>query len=161
MVFSVLSSLNLHLWLSFSLSCRISESSYCINWIRQPAGKDLEWLGYICNCGSNNIQNTVKNKISFIQDTSKNTVFLQGNNFQAEDSVYYCATLSQWLNKPQLCKKNKNKPEHMNQRYVIPGAFLAVHQHSTPALIYIVFTAHNNDKNYCQKQKRLSQITLW
>ncbi len=35
------------------------------------------------------MKDSVKNKISFTQDTSKNTVFLQGNNFQAEDSAVY------------------------------------------------------------------------
>nr|AEH76784.1 immunoglobulin HY heavy chain [Ctenopharyngodon idella] len=77
---------------SFSISCRISVSSYCINWIRQPTGKAMEWLGYLCSGGSTDIKDSIKNKISFTQDTSKNTVFLQGNNFQTEDTaVYYCA----------------------------------------------------------------------
>uniref|UniRef100_A0A671QP26 Ig-like domain-containing protein n=1 Tax=Sinocyclocheilus anshuiensis TaxID=1608454 RepID=A0A671QP26_9TELE len=81
---------------SFSISCRISVSSYCIHWIHQPTGKALEWLGYLCSDGRTNIKDSVKNKISFTQDTSKNTVFLQGNNFQTEDSaVYYCAIQSQ------------------------------------------------------------------
>ncbi len=92
----------------------------------------------------------MKNEISFTQDTSKNTVFLQGNDFQAEDSVYFCARRSPWLNKPELCKKKTNKTENMNQRYVISGAFLAFNQHSTPALI--VFTAHNNDQYYSQNE---------
>ncbi|KTG40462.1 hypothetical protein cypCar_00050068, partial [Cyprinus carpio] len=50
---------------SFSISCRISESSYCINWIRQPTGKALEWLGYLCSGGSTETTDSVKNKISF------------------------------------------------------------------------------------------------
>uniref|UniRef100_A0A8C1JSE8 Ig-like domain-containing protein n=1 Tax=Cyprinus carpio TaxID=7962 RepID=A0A8C1JSE8_CYPCA len=86
---------------SFSISCRILESSYCINWIHQPTGKALEWLGYLCNGGGTNI----KNKISFTQDTSKNTVFLWGNNFQTEDTaVYYCTRETQSLNKPHSKK---------------------------------------------------------
>ncbi|KAL7849758.1 hypothetical protein SRHO_G00191070, partial [Serrasalmus rhombeus] len=72
---------------SFSISCRITESSYCIHWIRQPAGKTLEWLGYLCSGGSTNIKDTVKSKISFRQDTSSSTVFLQGQNFQSEDTA--------------------------------------------------------------------------
>ncbi|XP_073800767.1 Ig mu chain C region membrane-bound form isoform X11 [Danio rerio] len=77
---------------SFSISCRISVSSYCIHWIRQSAGRPLEWLGYLCSSGGTIIKDSVKNKISFTQDTSKNTVFLQGRNFQTEDTaVYYCA----------------------------------------------------------------------
>uniref|UniRef100_A0A673HB62 Immunoglobulin V-set domain-containing protein n=1 Tax=Sinocyclocheilus rhinocerous TaxID=307959 RepID=A0A673HB62_9TELE len=81
---------------SFSISCRISVSSHCIYGIRQPTGKALEWLGYLCSGGGTNIKDSVKNKISFTQDTSKNTVFLQGNNFQTEDTaVFYCARESQ------------------------------------------------------------------
>ncbi|CAM4361847.1 unnamed protein product [Leuciscus chuanchicus] len=38
---------------SFSISCRISVSSYCIHWIRQPTGKALEWLGYLCSGDEN------------------------------------------------------------------------------------------------------------
>uniref|UniRef100_A0AAY5ECA3 Ig-like domain-containing protein n=1 Tax=Electrophorus electricus TaxID=8005 RepID=A0AAY5ECA3_ELEEL len=81
---------------SFSISCKISESSYCINWIRQPTGKALEWLGYLCSGGGTNLKDTVKNKISFSQDTSSSTVFLRGQNFEIEDTaVYYCARESQ------------------------------------------------------------------
>uniref|UniRef100_A0A8B9JJY9 Ig-like domain-containing protein n=1 Tax=Astyanax mexicanus TaxID=7994 RepID=A0A8B9JJY9_ASTMX len=81
---------------SFSISCKISESSYCINWIRQPAGKALEWLGYLCSGGSTEIKDSVKSKISLSQDTSINTVYLRGQNFQTEDTaVYYCARESQ------------------------------------------------------------------
>uniref|UniRef100_A0A8C1FJI1 Immunoglobulin V-set domain-containing protein n=1 Tax=Cyprinus carpio carpio TaxID=630221 RepID=A0A8C1FJI1_CYPCA len=74
---------------SFSISCRISESSYCINWIRQPTEKAMEWLGYLCSGGSTGTTYSVKKKISFTQDTSKNTVFLQGKNFETEDSTVY------------------------------------------------------------------------
>ncbi|KAL1278280.1 hypothetical protein QQF64_024953, partial [Cirrhinus molitorella] len=39
-----------------TLSCKISgysvtDSSYCTHWIRQPAGKALEWVGRICGGG--------------------------------------------------------------------------------------------------------------
>ncbi|KAI5086214.1 hypothetical protein C0J45_23444, partial [Silurus meridionalis] len=77
---------------SFSISCKVSVSSYCIHWIRQPAGKTLEWLGYLCDGGSTNLKDTIKNKISFTQDKSISTVYLRGQNFQPEDTaVYYCA----------------------------------------------------------------------
>ncbi|KAL6476060.1 hypothetical protein MHYP_G00145590 [Metynnis hypsauchen] len=92
---------------SFSISCKISESSYCINWIRQPAGKALELLGYLCSGGSTNIKDTVKSKISFSQDKSSSTVFLQGQNFQSEDTaVYYCARDPQRYNHPADLNKN-------------------------------------------------------
>uniref|UniRef100_A0A3B1IV69 Ig-like domain-containing protein n=1 Tax=Astyanax mexicanus TaxID=7994 RepID=A0A3B1IV69_ASTMX len=78
---------------SFSISCKISQSSYCIHWIRQPAGKAPEWLGYLYLHISQRTKDSVKSKISLSQDTSINTVYLRGQNFQTEDTaVYYCAT---------------------------------------------------------------------
>ena len=77
---------------SFSISCKISVSSYCIHWIRQPAGKALEWLGYLCSGDSTNLKDMMKSKISLSQDKSSSTVYLRGQNFQVEDTaVYYCA----------------------------------------------------------------------
>ncbi|KAI4873023.1 hypothetical protein NFI96_031568, partial [Prochilodus magdalenae] len=46
-----------------SLTCTVSgysltDGSYCTNWIRQPAGKALEWVGCICGDGINCIELT-------------------------------------------------------------------------------------------------------
>ncbi|KAL2101453.1 hypothetical protein ACEWY4_003214 [Coilia grayii] len=80
---------------SVSISCKVSGfsiSSYCPRWIRQPAGKPLEWIGHICSDGSSYVKDSLKSKISFTADSSSNTVFLKAQNFQTEDTaVYYCA----------------------------------------------------------------------
>ncbi|KAK3520162.1 hypothetical protein QTP70_017957 [Hemibagrus guttatus] len=41
---------------SLTLTCKVSgysltDSSYCTDWIRQPAGKTLEWIGDVCYTG--------------------------------------------------------------------------------------------------------------
>uniref|UniRef100_A0A8C2J4C2 Ig-like domain-containing protein n=1 Tax=Cyprinus carpio TaxID=7962 RepID=A0A8C2J4C2_CYPCA len=83
---------------SFRLVCTASGftfSSYYAAVVRQAPGKGLEWVSTIAtsNTGS---RNTMKNKISFTAETSSNTVFLQGQNFQTEDTaVYYCARNTQ------------------------------------------------------------------
>uniref|UniRef100_A0AAZ1Y0Z2 Ig-like domain-containing protein n=1 Tax=Oreochromis aureus TaxID=47969 RepID=A0AAZ1Y0Z2_OREAU len=64
-------------------------------WIRQPAGKGLEWIG-MKSTGSSYYKDSLKNKFSIDLDTSSNTVTLNGQNVQPEDTaVYYCARESQ------------------------------------------------------------------
>ncbi|KAI5097688.1 hypothetical protein C0J45_12997, partial [Silurus meridionalis] len=79
---------------SLSINCKVSYSvtSYYTGWIRQPAGKTLEWIGRIYPGGSTDYSDKLKNKFSISRDTSTNTVTIQGQNMQNEDTaVYYCA----------------------------------------------------------------------
>uniref|UniRef100_A0AAY4C5J1 Ig-like domain-containing protein n=1 Tax=Denticeps clupeoides TaxID=299321 RepID=A0AAY4C5J1_9TELE len=84
-----------------SITCTVTgasitdSSSYLgTGWIRQPAGKALEWINHIYYDGSTNHKDSLKNKFSVSRDTSSNTVTLTGNRLQTEDaSVYYCARL--------------------------------------------------------------------
>jgi len=84
-----------------TLSCKISgysvtDSSYCSGFIRQPAGKALEWVGMICGSGNTYYSDKLKSRFQVARDTSSSTVTLQGQNMQAEDtSVYFCARQSQ------------------------------------------------------------------
>ncbi|KAI5610659.1 hypothetical protein C0J50_9289, partial [Silurus asotus] len=83
---------------SLSINCKVSYSvtSYYTHWIRQPAGKTLEWIGRLRSDGQTTFSDKLKNKFSFSRDTSTNTITIQGQNMQAEDTaVYYCARHSQ------------------------------------------------------------------
>ncbi|MEQ2288779.1 hypothetical protein AMECASPLE_026289 [Ameca splendens] len=77
-----------------TISCQVSYSlsSDATHWIRQAAGKQLEWIGAALSGYNPGYNNLLKNKFSItLQDSSK-TVTLNGQNLQPEDSaVYYCA----------------------------------------------------------------------
>ncbi|XP_072298597.1 uncharacterized protein ighd [Eucyclogobius newberryi] len=77
--------------LTISCSVSYSVSSYYTAWIRQPAGKGLEWIG-MKHTGASYYKDSLKNKFSIDLDTSSNTVTLTGQNMQPGDTaVYYCA----------------------------------------------------------------------
>ncbi|KAJ8249530.1 hypothetical protein GJAV_G00236420, partial [Gymnothorax javanicus] len=83
---------------SLTISCKVSYSvtSDATAWIRQPAGKALEWIGYISSGGSTGYKDSLKSKFTISRDTSSNTVSLQGSSLQTGDTaVYYCARETQ------------------------------------------------------------------
>ncbi|KAL7861204.1 hypothetical protein AOLI_G00175530 [Acnodon oligacanthus] len=83
---------------SLTIDCKVSYSvsSEWTAWIRQPAGKALEYIGYISSGGSTAYSDKLKSKFSISRNTGTNTITLQGQNLQTEDTaVYYCARDSQ------------------------------------------------------------------
>nr|ACO88906.1 immunoglobulin delta heavy chain [Siniperca chuatsi] len=77
-----------------TITCQVSYSvsSYRTAWIRQPAGKGLEWIGIRRVGYTTYYKDSLKNKFSIDLDSSSNTVTLNGQNVQPEDTaVYYCA----------------------------------------------------------------------
>uniref|UniRef100_A0A671WYF8 Immunoglobulin V-set domain-containing protein n=1 Tax=Sparus aurata TaxID=8175 RepID=A0A671WYF8_SPAAU len=63
---------------TLSLSCRGSGFTFSccsMHWIRQPAGKGLEWIG------------VVEGRIEFTRDNSNSMVYLRLSNLKPEDSA--------------------------------------------------------------------------
>uniref|UniRef100_A0A672KW55 Immunoglobulin V-set domain-containing protein n=1 Tax=Sinocyclocheilus grahami TaxID=75366 RepID=A0A672KW55_SINGR len=80
---------------TLTINCKVSYSvtSYATGWIRQPAGKALEWIGVIWSDGDLYYKDSLKSKFSISRDTSSNTITLQGKNMQAEDTAVYYSSL--------------------------------------------------------------------
>uniref|UniRef100_A0A8C4E3E8 Ig-like domain-containing protein n=1 Tax=Dicentrarchus labrax TaxID=13489 RepID=A0A8C4E3E8_DICLA len=101
---------------ALSLSCRgtgFDFSQYGMHWIRQPAGKALEWMGLIYYDASKTMYaSSVQGRIEITRDNSNSMVYLRLSNLKPEDSaVYYCARDSQWLKEAE--RLYKNSTEHL------------------------------------------------
>uniref|UniRef100_A0A8P4KNR4 Ig-like domain-containing protein n=1 Tax=Dicentrarchus labrax TaxID=13489 RepID=A0A8P4KNR4_DICLA len=81
---------------ALSLSCRgtgFDFSQSGMHWIRQPAGKALEWMGLIYYDASKTMYaSSVQGRIEITRDNSNSMVYLRLSNLKPEDSaVYYCS----------------------------------------------------------------------
>uniref|UniRef100_A0AAZ1X2C3 Ig-like domain-containing protein n=1 Tax=Oreochromis aureus TaxID=47969 RepID=A0AAZ1X2C3_OREAU len=86
---------------ALSLSCRgtgFNFGGYGMHWIRQSAGKALEWLGVIWSDASKTVYaSSVEGRIEITRDNSNSMVYLRLSSLKPEDSaVYYCARYTQW-----------------------------------------------------------------
>ena len=80
---------------TLSLSCRGSGFTFscCVmSWIRQPAGKRLEWMGSgYSDASRNTYASSVRGRVEISRDDSNSMVHLRLSNLKPEDSaVYYC-----------------------------------------------------------------------
>nr|7PHP_N Chain N, NorM-Nb17_4 [synthetic construct] len=79
---------------SLRLSCAASGIIFKINdmgWFRQAPGKEREGVAGITSGGRTNYADSVKGRFIISRDNVKNTVYLQMNSLEPEDTaVYYC-----------------------------------------------------------------------
>ncbi|XP_014391752.1 PREDICTED: uncharacterized protein LOC106725385 [Myotis brandtii] len=95
---------------TLSLTCAVSGYSITSgsdwSWIRQPQGKELEWMGLINNNGDTYYSPSLKRRTSISRDTSKNQFSLQLSSLTTEDTaVYYCAGPT--VMRKRLCEANR------------------------------------------------------
>uniref|UniRef100_A0A6Q2Y651 Ig-like domain-containing protein n=1 Tax=Esox lucius TaxID=8010 RepID=A0A6Q2Y651_ESOLU len=76
---------------TLSLSCQISAytfSSYNSHWIRQPAGKSLEWMCY-SGLGTGYHSKRFEGHVETTKDDSNSMMTLKLSGLKAEDSTVY------------------------------------------------------------------------
>nr|NDP12619.1 immunoglobulin mu heavy chain [Bos taurus] len=80
---------------TLSLTCTVSGFSlttYAVDWVRQPLGKALEWVGTMSSDGSTYYNAALKSRLMITKDNSKSQVSLSVSGVTPEDTAtYYCA----------------------------------------------------------------------
>uniref|UniRef100_A0A8C5M7X8 Ig-like domain-containing protein n=1 Tax=Leptobrachium leishanense TaxID=445787 RepID=A0A8C5M7X8_9ANUR len=82
-----------------TLTCKVTGASltdsttmYGVEWIRQPAGKGLEWMGVMWYNANTNYATSVQGRLTLTRDTNKGEVYFKLTGVKPEDTcVYYCA----------------------------------------------------------------------
>ncbi|CAM2094879.1 unnamed protein product [Caretta caretta] len=101
---------------SLTLTCTISgdsvsSTSATWDWVRQPVGKGLEWVGRIYYRPSQwytNYASSLQSRTTITQDTSKNQFSLQLRSLTAADTArYYCARNTVTQSKEGLAQKGE------------------------------------------------------
>ncbi|KAI3359992.1 hypothetical protein L3Q82_014321 [Scortum barcoo] len=81
-------------------------------------GKGLEWIGMKAT-GASYYKDSLKNKFSIDLDSSSNTVTLNGQNVQPEDSaVYYCARRDTVTGQTKSGSQAHHEQKNIKDRYV-------------------------------------------
>ncbi|OCT55819.1 hypothetical protein XELAEV_18003532mg [Xenopus laevis] len=86
------------------LTCKVTGASltdsskvHSVQWVRQPAGKGLEWLGGIWYEASLHYSQSLQGRVTVSRDTNKGEVYLKLTGMKPEETaLYYCATEAQW-----------------------------------------------------------------
>ncbi|KAG9463353.1 hypothetical protein GDO78_021922, partial [Eleutherodactylus coqui] len=84
-------------------TCKVSGASLtdstnmlCVNWVRQPDGKGLEWLGRICYDNSKYYAESLQGRLTLTRDTNKGEVYAKLTGAKPDESgTYYAARQTQ------------------------------------------------------------------
>ncbi|KAB1252126.1 Immunoglobulin heavy variable 3-74 [Camelus dromedarius] len=93
---------------SLRLSCTapgFTSNSCGMDWYRQAAGKQREWVSSISTDGSTSYADSVKGRFTISKDKAKDTVYLQMNSLKPEDTAMYS------------CKTNTVRGSHCEPRH--------------------------------------------
>uniref|UniRef100_A0A1B8Y654 Ig-like domain-containing protein n=1 Tax=Xenopus tropicalis TaxID=8364 RepID=A0A1B8Y654_XENTR len=95
------------------LPCKVTGASltdsskvYAVLWVRQPAGKGLEFLGGIWHDASARYAQSLQGRLTVSRDTNKGEVYLKLTGMKPEETaVYYCTSDPQWdIYYESMCK---------------------------------------------------------
>uniref|UniRef100_A0A8C0HBF0 Ig-like domain-containing protein n=1 Tax=Chelonoidis abingdonii TaxID=106734 RepID=A0A8C0HBF0_CHEAB len=127
---------------SLTLTCTISgdsvsSTSATWNWIRQPAGKGLEWVGRIYYRSSQwytNYASALQSRVTITPDTSKSQFSLQLRSLTAADTAtYYCARDTVTQSRAGLAQKGEAGSVHLiSQSELKELRFSSPASHNTP-----------------------------
>uniref|UniRef100_A0A8C5MD83 Ig-like domain-containing protein n=1 Tax=Leptobrachium leishanense TaxID=445787 RepID=A0A8C5MD83_9ANUR len=81
------------------LTCKVTGGSLTdsspigsVYWVRQPAGKGLEWMGGIWYDNTACYATSVQKRLTITRDTNKGEVYFKFTGTKPEDTcVYYCS----------------------------------------------------------------------
>ncbi|MEE6514100.1 hypothetical protein FKM82_022098, partial [Ascaphus truei] len=84
---------------TLTLTCKVtgaaltdSTNIHAVNWVRQPAGRGLEWLGGIWYHETIHYAQSVQGRVTVTRDTNKGEVYLKLTAVKPEDTAtYHCA----------------------------------------------------------------------
>ncbi|MEQ2207891.1 hypothetical protein XENOCAPTIV_020463 [Xenoophorus captivus] len=96
------------------MSCVMSGfdmTEYYIHWIRQRAGRALEWIGYM-DTGNNNPSygSSFQSRFVMTEDVPSSTQFLEISSLTAEDSAVYFCVKSETLTQPVSLTVQSGQP---------------------------------------------------
>uniref|UniRef100_A0A6I8Q3Z3 Ig-like domain-containing protein n=1 Tax=Xenopus tropicalis TaxID=8364 RepID=A0A6I8Q3Z3_XENTR len=86
------------------LPCKVTGASltdsskvYAVDWVRDPAGKGLEFLGRIWHDASTRYAQSLQGRLTVSRDTDKGEVYIKLTGMKPEETaVYYCTSDPQW-----------------------------------------------------------------
>ncbi|MEE6520260.1 hypothetical protein FKM82_018099 [Ascaphus truei] len=88
---------------TLTLTCKVTGAAltdsaqiWSVQWVRQPAGRGLQWLGGIWHNAGTNYAQSVQGRVTVTRDTNKGEVYLKLTGVKPEDTaMYHCARETQ------------------------------------------------------------------